>query len=98
MSEEAEAKKPKWKLLGQLLGALGVILSLIFVAWEIRQNTEAVKSATIQAISDQSIAAANIVIQDKGLRDAFLLVMSEQSLSSDQDAHVMFFLCVSYAT
>ena len=91
MSVETVAKKSNWKLLGQLSGALGVILSLVFVAWEIRQNTEAVKSATIQAISEQSIAAANMVVQNKDLRDAFLLAMNEQSLSSDQDAQVMLF-------
>lgn len=91
MTEEAESKKPKWKFLGQLLGALGVILSLIFVAWEIRQNTEAVKSATIQAISEQSIAAANLAVQNKDLRDAFLIAIKEQSLSADQDAQVTFF-------
>ncbi|QXD24409.1 hypothetical protein F7C95_00425 [Opitutia bacterium ISCC 51] len=91
MSEEAEAKKPKWKLLGQLLGALGVILSLIFVAWEIRQNTEAVKSATIQAISEQSIAVADMMVQNEDLRIAFLLAWNEAALSSDQDAQVTFF-------
>ena len=91
MNAEAVAKKPNWKLLGQLFGALGVILSLIFVAWEIRQNTEAVKSATLQAISEQSIAAANMVVQNKDLRDAFILAVNDQPLSSDQDAQITFF-------
>ena len=35
------------------LTTLGVVLSLIFVALEIRANTEAVRGATIQGIADQ---------------------------------------------
>ena len=37
----------------RLLGALGVIASLIFVGVEIRQNTAAVRSATIMDTSNQ---------------------------------------------
>jgi len=38
--------------LKEALAALGVILSLLFVGLEIRQNTLAVKSSTLQTISD----------------------------------------------
>ena len=37
------------------IAAVGVILSLLFVGLEVRENTKAVRGATIQAISDQSI-------------------------------------------
>ena len=37
----------------ETLTGLGVVLSLIFVAFEIRANTEAVRGATIQGIADQ---------------------------------------------
>ena len=48
--------KANWirKETAEILGVLGVIASLIFVALEIRQNTSAVRSATIQAISEGS--------------------------------------------
>lgn len=39
----------------QGIAAVGVILSLVFVGFEIRENTKAVQGATVQAISDQSI-------------------------------------------
>jgi hypothetical protein len=39
----------------QGIAAVGVVLSLVFVGLEIRENTKAVRGATIQAISDQSI-------------------------------------------
>jgi hypothetical protein len=40
----------------QNVAMIGVILSLLFVGYEIRQNTKMIQGATIQAISDQSIA------------------------------------------
>lgn len=42
-----------WNAFREVLTGLGVVLSLIFVAFEIRANTEAVKGATIQGIADQ---------------------------------------------
>lgn len=46
--------KPIWRETAEVIGVLGVISSLIFVALEIRQNTNAVRSATVQAISQES--------------------------------------------
>ena len=40
------------KAIGETLAAVGVIASLVFVGLEIRQNTAAVRGATLQAISD----------------------------------------------
>lgn len=37
------------------LAALGVILSLLFVGWEIRQNTQVSRAAAIQATGEQII-------------------------------------------
>jgi hypothetical protein len=38
-----------------MVAALGVIGSLLFVGFEIRQNTEAVRGSTMQGIADQSL-------------------------------------------
>ena len=45
--------------------ALGVIASLIFVGLEIRQNTVAVRGATLQAISDQAFQYSLSQAQDE---------------------------------
>lgn len=37
------------------LAAAGVVLSLIFVGFELRQNTQVARAAAVQAIADQSI-------------------------------------------
>ena len=49
-----ERARPIWRETAEVIGVLGVIGSLIFVALEVRQNTNAVRSATIQAIAEQS--------------------------------------------
>lgn len=85
---ESEAKKSNWKFLGQLFGALGVIASLIFVAWEIRQNTEAVKSATIQDISEQSFSGMSLLVQNDKLREAFYLCLEAKPLTTEQEQHL----------
>jgi hypothetical protein len=38
---------------GELLGALGVIASLIYLAIQIRQNTESVRMASHHGVADQ---------------------------------------------
>lgn len=42
--------KLSWRDLTEILGVIGVVGSLIFVAFQIQQNTNAVRSATIQEI------------------------------------------------
>ena len=63
--------KSKLRFLGQLFGALGVIASLAFLALEIRQNTEAVKSSTIHALSDQGSNLTAMIMLNDDLLKAF---------------------------
>ena len=39
----------------ELIGVVGVVVSLVFVGLEVRQNTSAVRGATYQAIADASL-------------------------------------------
>ena len=62
--------------IGELIGALAVILSLIYLAIQIRQNTKAVRIQTYQAIMDSSnrlgdsLAEQNVdAIYRKGRKD-----------------------------
>lgn len=54
-------KKPAVK---ETIAAVGVILSLLFVAFEVRQNASAVRSATIQGIAGQSFKYSLALVQD----------------------------------
>ena len=73
-----------WKGAGEALGTVAVIGSLIFVALEVRQNTNAVRSSLIQAISEQSYAATVLAIENADLRAAGLAESNGEDLTDDQ--------------
>ena len=61
------------------LSALGVILSLVFVGFEVRQNTMATRGATMQAMSDaQSGLMANLAL-DEGLVELIARVFEDST-------------------
>ena len=51
-----------------VLTGLGIIFSLIFVASEIRGNTKAVRGATMQGITDQSLSLSMALVSTPELR------------------------------
>ncbi len=85
-----ETRKSTWKGSVELLGILGVIGSLIFVALEIRQNTNAVRSATIQAIAELSYDSIIRLVDNAELREARRAARSN-NLSEDQGHQLDYF-------
>jgi len=71
----------------ELLGLVGVIGSLIFVALEIRQNTDAVRSSTIQAIAQLSYDSTMVSVNNAELRAARLAAQSG-GMTQDQIAQL----------
>ncbi len=71
------------KDLVEALGVLGVIASMIFVGIEIRQNTDAVRGSTLQAVSQQSMDLVMAGIENPDLRLAFTASI-EGNLSKEQ--------------
>ena len=81
-----------WDAIGavaELLGALGVIASLVYLAVQIRQNTTAIRSSTYQALTDSSMNFSALVTGDPSLTLLFDLGMSDFS-ALDHDAQVRF--------
>ena len=76
-----------WKETAEVLGVLGVIGSLVFVAFEIRQNTEAVRSSTIQSISHWSYETYMAYVENEALRVA-LQAACDGTMSDDQRRQV----------
>lgn len=54
----------------EIAGVVAIVASLAFVAYEIRQNTNAVRSEIIQSVSQQSFDAVALSINNEYLRDA----------------------------
>src|SRR5262245_58164029 len=53
--------------LGQIIGALAVVISLFYVAHQIRQNTNAVRSATAQSVHEHFANWYRLVAADAEL-------------------------------
>ena len=66
------------------LAAAGVILSLGFVAFEVRQNTRAVRSQTLQAIAEQAAELSLVGVESPELRTAFQKGWSGTPLTSNE--------------
>lgn len=60
--------------LTESISTIAVLLGLIFVGWEIRQNTNAVKGATIQALAEMSQESSMLGIENPDLREAYRIV------------------------
>ena len=67
-----------------ILANVGVIAGIIFLAFEIRQNTVALSSGSIQGISDQSYEATALLVQEPELRAAIYASCGSEPLTADQ--------------
>ena len=80
-----------WKESAEVLGILGVTASLIFVGVEIRQNTNAVRGATLQAVSQQSMDLVMAGVDNPELRSA-VSAARENTLSPEQKDLLTWFI------
>ena len=62
----------------EIITGVGIILSLIFVATEIRSNTKAVRGETLKGITDQTITVTLALVSDPELREAYSKALSGQ--------------------
>jgi hypothetical protein len=71
-----------WEAVGaiaELAGAIGVILSLIYLASQIRQNTRSLQASTFQSMHDSAVQRLLAVADNDGLADRYLQGMQDPS-------------------
>jgi hypothetical protein len=81
----------------QLVAALGVILSLIFLAIQLQQNTKAVRATSIQNLVQILSATAQTAVDNEYLVPLMLKANSTtESLSAEERArlHFWFVMCI----
>ena len=72
--------------LAQVVGALGVIISLVYVALEVGQNTQALKAATFQEMAAQSVEIGLRAVDDPEYGDFFIkAALTPDSLNELED-------------
>lgn len=89
-----------WDALGALanaLGAVGVIISVVYLSVQIRRNTAATKAATLQGISDAAQLRLVAVAQSPDLAEALHIALTpDAKLSPAQELQIRFFLRAAY--
>ena len=68
MAENMSGKRTSWV---EVITGIGIIVSLIFVATEIRSNTKAVRGETLHGITDQTISVTLALASIPELRAAY---------------------------
>jgi thymidylate synthase ThyX len=74
--------------LGEFLGAIGVIVSLIYLATQIRQNTRAIRSSAVQAST--SITGSTVALMGQNPHNADVFhrgLRSYDELSESEQTH-----------
>ena len=80
--------------LGELVGAVAVVVTLIYLTTQLRQNTRAVRAASLQALDKR--VTDNIALFAASPENAALMErgrLAHETLSEDEQAH--FFLMIS---
>jgi hypothetical protein len=71
--------------LGQVIGAIAVVISLIYVALQIRQNTNAVRAATAQSVHEHFAGWYLLIASDETLAQALVDGLKDYGALSERD-------------
>ena len=81
---------------GEFIGAIGVVITLAYLAVQIRQNTRATRAASHHAIVEALNQGNLLQAQDDDLAQIWLSGTSDRSQLSDSERQRFDMLCLSY--
>ena len=82
--------------LGELLGSIALLISLIYVAIEIRKNTETARTSTYQSVVSDFGSLNHTIVSTPGLSSLLVRAQEDfESLNEDEKAQIsqLFFAC-----
>ena len=85
--------------IGEIIGGVGVVISIIYLAIQIRANTEAERTSTYQSIVSDFGALNNTMASTPELSHLFVQAMENyHNLSADEKARIsqLFFQCFRF--
>src|SRR5512133_1858618 len=71
--------------IGQIVGAIAVVISLIYVALQIRQNTNAIRAATAQSVHEHFANWYNSFARDASLSQIAINGLKDYGSLSEAD-------------
>lgn len=82
--------------IGEAVGAAAVVVSLVYLMIQLRQNTRSIRSATYQSVVETAAACNRTIAGDKSLARIMRLAASDAS-QLDEDERMQFtFLCIQF--
>ncbi|MDH4289945.1 MAG: hypothetical protein OEV65_14490 [Aquincola sp.] len=72
--------------IGNLIGAIAVVVSLVYLAIQVRQNTRAVRASTERAIFAQNMDFDRMVVSDPELNRIWILGRSKPDQLTEEQA------------
>ena len=82
--------------IGETVGAVAVVITLVYLAAQIRHNTKTSSAATRQAISDASITPTVNYLTDPDFRAAFNGHLAGDELDLNQQLHLQSYAYINY--
>lgn len=83
--------------LGEFVGAIAVVVTLVYLSKQIRQNTKAMQSATFQHVADSMSMNSEVAVSVPGLIPILLKAQADPSNLNDQErACYHFFLLMAF--
>ena len=77
------------KKLSDPIGTIAVVLGLVFVGFQIRQNTDAVRSSTVQALAEMSMENIALGVESAELRQAYSIGTENPDALSDEQGDLL---------
>lgn len=74
----------EWSDIAQIISALAVVVSLVYVGWEIRANTEALRATTRQAVAEADFEYVAATLDPLALAEAEARLEAGLELSQTQ--------------
>jgi len=71
--------------MGEFLGSLGLIVTLVILILQIRQNTATVNETNLRSVTDRSIGHGRFAMQVPGMMSIFQRSTSDLSLLTDEE-------------
>lgn len=88
-------KPPTYQWLAQMFGGITVVLSLLLVAWEVRQNTLAVSAQAILELNNLANTTTILVLENDSLSDLLVKARTNpDSLSESERLQHLFYYYV----
>jgi hypothetical protein len=71
--------------IGEIIGAIAVVASLVYLATQIRQSTKVARSATRQAIAESAQRLGQDLIDDTGMAEILVRHINGEELTAEEE-------------